>query len=70
MFLAKWHLQSVTVCFTCAQNIVFQHNINFCVDVVCFPCVWLSFICVSFKITHIHIGFMCVYFEFTLLLNT
>ena len=38
--------------FTCARNIVFQHKINFCVDVqlmVCFPYVWLCFICVSFE---------------------
>ena len=35
------------MCWTCARNIVFQHKINFCVDVrrmVCFPCVWLCII--------------------------
>ena len=37
---------------------------------LCFPCVWLCFICVSFKITHINIGFVHLYFEFTLLSNT
>ena len=40
---------------------------NFCVDVgcmVCFSCVWMCFICVSFKITQLNIGFVCAYFEF------
>ena len=49
------------MCFTCARNIVVQHKINFWVDVehtVCFPCVWLCFISVSFKNTHIDIGFV------------
>ena len=35
--------RSVIVCFTCVRNIVFEHRINFCVDVmrmVCFPCVF------------------------------
>ena len=38
-------------------------KLTFCVDVermVCFPCVWLCFICVAFKITHINIG-LCVF---------
>ena len=64
--LCSW---SVTVCFTCAWNIVFQHTINFRVHVgcnMCFPCVCWGSICVSFKTTHISIGFVCVYFEFTL----
>ena len=55
--------RSVTVCFTCARNIVFRHKINFCADVehmVCFPRLWVCFICVSFKITHINIWFVCV----------
>ena len=42
------------VCFTCALSIVFEHKINFCVDivrVVCFSCVWLSCICLSFMMT-------------------
>ena len=30
---ANWRSRSTTVCFTCARNIVFQHKINFCVDV-------------------------------------
>ena len=50
---AKWCSRSVTACFTCARNIVFQPEINICVDVehmVCFPCVWLCFICVLFGI--------------------
>ena len=36
------------------NNIVLEHKNNFCVDVVrmvCFPCVWLCFICVSFEFT-------------------
>ena len=40
--------------FTCAWNIVFEHKINFFVDVVsmvCFVCVWLCFACVSFEFT-------------------
>ena len=60
-------------CFTCARNISFQHKIKFCVDVeriVCFPCVRLCFVCASFKIKHKNIGFVCVYFEFTLLSST
>ena len=72
-FPANWRSQSVTAFFTRAQNIVFQHKINSCVDVehmVRFPCVWLCFICVLFKITHINIAFVCVYFEFTLLAST
>ena len=39
---------------TCAENIVFQHKTNFCVNVECmvrFPCVWLCFIFVSFEFT-------------------
>ena len=50
---ANWRSRRVTVCFTCARNIVSAHKINFCVDVrmVCFPCVWLCFICVSFEFT-------------------
>ena len=66
-------LRSVTVCFTCARNIVFQDKIKFCVDVgrmVSFPCIWRCFICVSFKtITQINVWFVCVYFGFTLLSN-
>ena len=53
-FSANWFSRSATVCFTCARNIVFQHRINFCFDVehmVCFTCVWLSFICASFEFT-------------------
>ena len=68
-----WLSRSVTLRFTCDRNIVFQHKFNFCVDVermVCFPRVWLCFICVSFKITHINNVFVCVYFEFTLLSST
>ena len=41
------------MCFTCARNIAFQHKINFCVDVermVCFQCVWMCFMCVSYGI--------------------
>ena len=60
-------------CFTCARNIVFQHKINFCVHVeriMCFPCVWLCFICISFKVTNINIVFVCVYFGFTLFPST
>ena len=64
---ANWRSRCVTVCFTCARNIVLQHQINFCLDVdhvVCFPCVWLCLIFVSFKVTDINIGIVCVYFEF------
>ena len=70
---AIWRSWSVTVFFICARNIVFKHKINLCVDVehtVCVPCVWLWFICVSFKITHINIGSVCAYFELTLLSST
>ena len=45
---------SPILCFTCAHNSVFQHKINFCIDVermVFFPCVWLCVICVSFEFT-------------------
>ena len=65
---ANWRSRSVTVCFTWAQKYV-SVKIQLCVGVermVCFPCVWLCFICVSFKITYINIGFVCFYFEFTL----
>ena len=47
--------RSVSVCFTCARNIVFQHKNNFCVDIehmVCFPYVWLCLFCASFKGAH------------------
>ena len=67
---AKWRSRKVTVRLTCARNIVFQHKINFCVDVermVYFQCVWRCSTYVSFKIPHIDIGFVCVYFQFTLL---
>ena len=50
----NWRSRSAAVCYTCARYIVFQHKINFCVDVermVCFPCVWLCFIFVSFEVT-------------------
>ena len=50
--LPNWRSRRVTV-LICAWNIVFQHKINFCVDgegMECFPCVWLCFISVSFKI--------------------
>ena len=73
VIMANWRSRSVTVSFTCARNVVFQRKINFCVDVeriVYFPYVWLCFICFLFKITHIHIRFVCVYFEFTLLSST
>ena len=30
---ANWHSRSATVCFACAQNILFQYKINFCGDV-------------------------------------
>ena len=73
VIMANWRSPSVTVSFTCAQNVVFQRKINFCVDVeriVYFPYVWLCFICFLFKITHIHIRFVCVYLEFTLLSST
>ena len=59
--------------FYLCSNSVFKHKMNFCADVVrmvCFPCVWLCFICVLLKTTHMNIGFGCVYFEFTLLLNS
>ena len=45
--------RSVLVCFTCARNILSQHNINFFVDVerkVRFPCVWRCFICVVYRL--------------------
>ena len=51
-FPGDWRSRSVTVCFSCARNFVFQHKINFCVDVermMCFLCVWLYFICVSLE---------------------
>ena len=51
---SKLTFWSTTMCFICAQNIVFQHKIHFSDDVermVCFPCVCLWFICVSFKFT-------------------
>ena len=52
--LNPWRPRSATVCFTCVRNIVFQHNINVCVDVQvsawCVFRVWLRLICVSFKI--------------------
>ena len=60
---------SITARFTCARNIVFEHKINFYVDVVrmmCFPCVRLCFMCIIW----IHIGFVCVYFKFTMLSGT
>ena len=47
-------MRSATLYFTCARNDVFRHKINFCVDgerMVCFRCVWLCFICVSFQFT-------------------
>ena len=72
-FLANWRSLSVAVCLICARNIVFEHKIYLCVDVVrmvSFLCVKLCFICVSFKIPLINIGFVRVYFEFTLLSNT
>ena len=50
---ANWRSRSATVSFTCARNIV-QQKIDFYVDVerlVCFPCVWLCFICVSSEFT-------------------
>ena len=58
--------------YLCSKYGVPAQKINkFCVDLlVCLQCVWLCFICVSFKITDIHIGFVCVYFEYTLLSNT
>ena len=49
---ANWGSRSVTLCCTYARNFVFQDDLNFYVDVermVCFPCVWLCFICVSFE---------------------
>ena len=50
---ANWRSRRVTECCACARNIVSAHKINFCVDMrmVCFPCVWLCFICVSFEFT-------------------
>ena len=63
---ANWCSRSATVCFTRARDIVFDHKIKFCVNVVrmvWFPCVWLCFICVSFEFT---LG-SC---EFTLLSST
>ena len=54
IFPANWRSRNVTMCFTCARNIVFEHKINFCFDVVrivCFPCVWLCFISISFDFT-------------------
>ena len=51
-FPANWRSRSASVCFTFVRNIVFQHKINFCVDVeliVRFTCVWLCVICVSFE---------------------
>ena len=51
---SNWCSRSATACFTWARNIVVQHKIIFFVDVermVYFPCVWLCFICVSFKFT-------------------
>ena len=51
---ANWRSRSATVCFTCVRNIFFEHKINFCVEVermVCFSCVWLCFIYVSFEFT-------------------
>ena len=67
-YLANWHSQTVIVCFTCGVNVVFKQKI-ICVDIVhivCFPCVWLCFICVSFEFT---LG-LCVYFESMLLSST
>ena len=32
-FPANWHSQMITVCFSCARNILFQQKIHFCVDV-------------------------------------
>ena len=51
---ANWRSRSVTVCFTCARKIVFEHKINLWVDVermVSFSCVWLCCICLSFEFT-------------------
>ena len=51
---AIWRSRSVSMCFTCARNIVIKHTNNFFVDFVhmmCFPCVWPCFICVSSKFT-------------------
>ena len=69
------HKASIPVCFTCVRNIVFQHKIKFCVDaerMVCFPCVCLYFICVSFKIiqectllSSTLLGVMIVTYEYT-----
>ena len=58
------------MCFTCARNIVFRHKMTFCIDVermVCFPCVWLCFICVSFEFT---LGKRVFTLESTLLSST
>ena len=41
------------VFYLCSKK-VFEHKINFCIDavrMVCFPCVWPCFICVSFEFT-------------------
>ena len=55
---ANWRSRSVSVCFTCARNIVFEYKINFCVDAV-------RMVCLTVLYLWVHIGFVCVYFEFT-----
>ena len=55
-YLGNWRSRSVTVRFSCARNNVFEHKINFCVDVhmACFSCVWMWFICMCvIQITHV-----------------
>ena len=48
-----------------SRNIVFQPKINF--SVVCFPCVWLYFICVSFKFKWIHV---CLLWDYEHMVNS
>ena len=53
-FPVNWCSQSITVCFTCAWNVVFEWKINCCIDgvhMVCYSCISLCFICVSVEFT-------------------
>ena len=69
-FLANAKSRSITVCFTCARSVVFQHKIYFCIDIgrmVCFLYLWLCSTCISVKITHIDIRFVYIYFDLFML---
>ena len=66
---ANWRSRSVIGCFTSARNIMLEHKIKLCLHYthgmfsLCLAVFYLWSI-------GVHIGFVCVYFEFTLSSST